>query len=129
MMIAVTPYYAAALAVLLVVLSLRVITVRRARKVSIGDGGDAELSRRTRVQGNFAEYAPMGLILMGFAEAGGAPAITVHVLGVMLVAGRVAHAVGMSPEPSIFPLRVGGMSLTFLALLLGAGLNVYVAAS
>ena len=71
----ITGLYAAALALLFVVLSARVITVRRANKVSLGDGGDADLLARVRAQGNFAEYAPLGIVLILIAELQATPEI------------------------------------------------------
>lgn len=64
MALGITSVYAAAIALLLLALSWRVIEARRAGRVSLGDGGDRALLRRIRAQGNCAEYAPMGLILL-----------------------------------------------------------------
>ena len=63
----VTAFYAALLAPLFVVLSVRVILFRRGSGSTLGDGGDPVLLRRIRVQANFAEYVPLALILMGLA--------------------------------------------------------------
>ena len=60
MTLAITGSYAAALTLLFVVLSARVIVHRRGKKVSLGDGGDPVLVQKIRAQGNFAEYAPLG---------------------------------------------------------------------
>jgi uncharacterized membrane protein YecN with MAPEG domain len=35
-----------------------------------GDGGDPEMSQAIRAHGNFAEYVPLGLILLGLVRAG-----------------------------------------------------------
>ncbi|MEM9263136.1 MAG: MAPEG family protein [Pseudomonadota bacterium] len=116
----VSPIYAAVLAIILVVLSIRVISVRREAKVSVGDGGNEVLTRRVRTQANFAEYAPMGLLLIILAEGGGAPGFLLHGLGLMLTSGRILHALGMSSKEAPAMFRVGGMMLTFLSLLAGA---------
>ena len=71
MTVLVTGLYAAPLAGLVIVLSARVIIYRRGKAISLGDGGDAVLLARMRAQGNFAEYAPFGLILMLIAEIQG----------------------------------------------------------
>ena len=113
---AITALYAGLLTVLFLVLSFRVIGVRRGQRVEIGDGGDKELLRRTRVHGNFAEYAPLALVLMGLAESMKAAPWTLHLVGIALLLGRVAHAYGLSQTPHVLPLRVGGMVLTFTAL-------------
>ena len=54
-MLAVTGIYAAALTGLFLLLSMRVITYRRGKKISLGDGGETEMTRRMRAHGNFAE--------------------------------------------------------------------------
>ncbi len=89
--------------------------------------------RRARVHANFAEYVPMALVLLACAESLKAPAIALHGLGVVLVAGRIIHAYGLSQNPHNFRLRVLGMWLTMgtIALLATlcfslAGLNLLV---
>jgi hypothetical protein len=124
MTLAITPLYAGLIGLLFVVLSLRVSTRRIAAKVTSGDGGDKILFKRIRVQGNCAEYAPIGLLLLAMAEIQGAPIWVVHLLGLMLLAGRVMHAVGYGSTPQIIPLRRIGMMLTFLMLLLASLANV-----
>lgn len=68
----VTPLYAAALTALFISLSLRVIALRRSGRVSLGDAGDPALLARIRAQGNCAEYAPLGIVLLLLAELAGA---------------------------------------------------------
>lgn len=126
-MISVTPIYAGILALLFLVLSVRVVLRRRSAKVSVGDGGDKILIKRMRVQANCAEYAPLGIVLLLVAELSGASALTLHELGLMLVAGRVMHAVGMSVTPQIPVLRIIGMVLTFTMIGLSGILAVYLA--
>jgi uncharacterized membrane protein YecN with MAPEG domain len=63
----ITALYAALLTMLFVVLSVRVIAMRRGSGAALGDGGNPELLRRIRVQGNFAEYVPLGLVLLRLA--------------------------------------------------------------
>ena len=117
----ITAVYAALLAVLLVVLSVRVVGVRRAKKgVSLGDGDDADLRGRIRAHANFTEYTPMALLLMAMAEALGAAGLIVHALGLALTAGRIAHAVAISPVRLDLLLRTIGMSLTFAVLIVAA---------
>ncbi|MEZ5923723.1 MAG: MAPEG family protein [Hyphomicrobiaceae bacterium] len=122
--IANTAVYTALLAVLLVVLSARVIGVRRSRRISLGDGDDVDLRARIRAHGNFTEYAPMTLLLMAFAELQGGPAWLIHAMGLALLVGRLAHAAAVSPVEQIMPLRVAGMSLTLATLVVGAIANL-----
>ncbi len=115
-MLHVTPIYAGLLAVLFIALSARVIARRISAHVSLGDGGDALLMRRIRVQGNCAEYAPFGVLLLAVAELSGAAPLWLHLCGVALVAGRISHAIGLGSDPEVSALRRLGMVATFAAL-------------
>lgn len=115
--IAITPLYAALAALLLVFLSIRVIRVRRARQVAIGDGEDPALRRAMRVQANFIEYTPLALLLIALAELQGLPGGLVHGLGASLVAARILHAFGVAREPENFRFRVTAMAVTFTVLI------------
>ncbi len=108
----ITAIYAGLLALLFLGLSARVIAYRRANGLSLGDEGDRALLNRMRAQANCAEYAPLGLLLLWMTEAMGAPAAALHVLGLMLLLGRAAHAYGFSAHPQIIGLRVAGTVLT-----------------
>lgn len=120
----ITPLYAGLLTLIFVLLSIRVIGGRRTAGVGLGDGGNRMLMRRTRVHGNFAEYAPLGLILMALAELQNNPGWIVHLLGLLLLSGRTFHAYGVSREPEVPRCRVLGMALTFGALITGAFVNL-----
>ncbi|WP_297771881.1 MAPEG family protein [uncultured Roseovarius sp.] len=120
MSLTVTPLYAGLLGLLFVILSIRVITTRFTARVTLGDGDDKMLGKRIRVHGNFAEYAPMALILLTLAELQGAPLWVVHLLGLMLLAGRVIHAIGLGRTPQIMLLRRAGMILTFAMIAISA---------
>ncbi|GHF44276.1 MAPEG family protein [Seohaeicola zhoushanensis] len=120
MTLAVTPIYAALLALLYVWLSARVIAGRYKFKASLGDAGEAEMVTRIRGHANLAEYAPMGLILLLLVELQGAPAIAVHALGLMLLAGRTLHALAFLGTTPDHRLRGPGMVLTFAMLVFSA---------
>lgn len=112
----ITAFYASLLAVVFLFLSLRVIAWRREQRVEIGHGDNAELLRRARVHANFAEYVPLALLLMALAESMAPPRPLLHLLGILLVAGRLLHAYGLSQTPHILRYRVWGMALTFAAI-------------
>ncbi len=122
----ITPVYAAIATLFYVFLSFRAIGGRRSARVGIGDGGNRALQRRLRAHGNFAEYCPLGIVLMALAELQGVPAWTLHLIGAALIAGRLVHAYGVSQEPEPIRLRVIGMVLTFTALISGALANLGV---
>jgi len=68
----ITSVYAGLLALLFLALSWRVVTFRRGNRVSLGDGDSKDLRQRSRMHANFAEYTPIGLILLACVEFGGA---------------------------------------------------------
>jgi uncharacterized membrane protein YecN with MAPEG domain len=119
---AIVPVYAAIFAILFVTLSLRVIRSRRSTRVALGTGGNTTLERRIRVQGNFAEYVPLALILFAFIELQGWSRWLVHGLCLALLAGRLLHAYGVSQAAEDFRIRVTAMALTFSSLLVAATL-------
>jgi uncharacterized membrane protein YecN with MAPEG domain len=118
--------YAGLLALWIVWLSLNVIKLRRTKKIRLGDGGDPELQTAIRVQGNATEYVPLSLILLVLIELNQAHPALVHLGGLALLAGRVAHARGLLDDNLQY--RVLGMKLTFYTLIGLALVNfVYVA--
>jgi hypothetical protein len=121
----VTAAYASLFGFLFVVLSVRVIGQRRDAKVSLGDGGNAALLRRMRVHGNFAEYVPLALVLLGLAESLTVPVWLLHALGAGLLMGRLSHAYGVSQSPERFQFRVAGMGATLTVILLLAAACLY----
>jgi uncharacterized membrane protein YecN with MAPEG domain len=123
-MLLVTAIFASILALMFIKLSLDVIGVRRKNKVSLGAGGVDELERAIRAHGNFAEYVPLGLFLIGALELNEAPLELVAPLGFLLIAGRYFHAKGINQPPPEFNHRVRGMKLTFAALGLSALANI-----
>jgi hypothetical protein len=118
-MFQITAIYAGLAALLFTWLSLRISLIRMRTRVSYGDGKDRVLGRAIRMQGNSAEYLPLGLILVGLAEALQAPAGVVHLLGLMLLGGRVSYLIGYGREKQILLLRQAGMLATYLQLALG----------
>ncbi len=115
------PIYAALLALIFVALSIRTLRIRRGLKVAVGDGGNPIMLRAIRAHGNFAEYVPLGLLLILACEGLGAPGLLVHGLGGLLVLGRLIHAIGISRPDEVFAYRVTGMALTFTCYLTAAG--------
>ena len=60
----ITGLYVALAALLVVVLSIRVVLCRRALRISLGDGDEKELKKRIRAQANAIEYLPLALLLL-----------------------------------------------------------------
>ncbi len=122
-MLIITSLTAAAMGVLLVMLSLAVVGERRRGKVSVGDGDQPELLRSIRAHGNLAEYAPFGILLLACAELNGAPRILLGLLAIAFVAGRFLHPAGMKGQGNM-KARVLGMQLTLLSILGLCAVNV-----
>jgi uncharacterized membrane protein YecN with MAPEG domain len=113
----ITALYAALLGVLFIFLSLMVSKNRLRAHVSLGDGGDEGLVQTIRAQGNFAEYVPMALLLLGLVEVQGAAAGLVHGLGAALLLGRLMHAWGITQPKAVNAGRKFGTILTWLMIL------------
>jgi len=110
----ITAVFAGLLALMLVGISVRVTVLRARKKINLFDGGDEQLGRAIRVQGNFIEYVPMALALMALIEWTGAAPWLVYVTGAVLLAARVVHAFGL--YSSVFPARVAGTSITWIVI-------------
>jgi uncharacterized membrane protein YecN with MAPEG domain len=123
-MLLMTSIIAAILTIIFVKLSFAVIGLRRKNKVGLGSGGYDDLERAIRAQGNFAEYVPIGLILIACLELNGAPWWLVILPGIALIIGRLIHAKGINEPPPNFSSRVLGMKFTFGTLITLAILNV-----
>ena len=117
MLFTTTPIYAVAVSIIYLVLWFRVTSFRANKGVSIGDGGDAALLLRTRQHGNCAEWSGFLLILMILAEGMGAPALYLHITGVLLLIGRIAHPFGLKIDNVGHPLRYVGNGTNILATL------------
>ena len=116
-MLLVTSVIASLLTIIFVKLSFAVIGLRRKNKVGLGSGDNEDLERAIRAQGNFAEYAPFGIILVACLELNGAPWCLVAIPGIALIIGRLIHAKGMNIPPPDFSQRVLGMKFTFGTLI------------
>ena len=119
----VTPIYAGLLALLYLVLSYRVVLMRD--KVSLGDGGNPVLQRRIRAHGNFSEYVPFILIMIGILELNHLPFYALNILGLTLLIARLLHGYSLSFTESFKFGRFWGTALTFLLLLVCGLLCLY----
>lgn len=123
----VTPLYAGLLAILYTILTVRVIVMRGSSATSLGDGGNLELQRRIRGHGNFAEYVPFALLMLGLLELSGFSHFLLHALGLGLLLARVLHGYALSFSQSFKFGRMWGAALTFLIILLSGLLCLYQA--
>ena len=115
----ITALYASLLAILLFILSIRVIGLRGNPAfafIAQGKDDDELLQRVVRAHGNFTEYVPTMLILLYFLESSGVAGAKLHALAGAFFLGRVMHGICMGFMRSNMPLRVGGTALTLLPL-------------
>ncbi len=119
----VTPVYAALFALLLVILSFRVLLMRRKLGVGVGNGDNIKLERAIGAHANFTEYVPIALLLLFFLESGGATVITLNVLCAILLLGRIIHAYGVSQVDENYRFRVLGMVMT-LGVIISSSLRL-----
>ncbi len=114
MQVPITALYAGILAIYSIWLSSRAGLMRGKTGISILHGDNMELAEKMRRHGNFTEYVPIVLILIGVLELNGGPAIFLHSLGAALVIARVAHAKGLYHDNISHPLRAVGAAGTAL---------------
>ena len=122
----VTAVSAAILGLMYIALSIRVVLARGEAKASLGDGSTGIVASgmectvpllvRSRTHANFAEYVPISLILLLFAELEGTRRWVMVLLAALLIVGRALHPFGMSRKiPN--PFRAGGLIFTLSAIL------------
>ncbi len=127
-MFPITALYAALSGLLVLALAFNVVRYRFGRGISLGDGGDARITRAVRAHGNAVEYIPLALILIGLLEGNNANAWALHLYGALLVLGRVAHAWGMTgPGSEVNNFRKFGIIATW-AVFLAASVHLLVLA-
>ncbi|WP_114954238.1 MAPEG family protein [Sphingosinicella terrae] len=120
MILPITLTIAGAAAILHIWLSVRVSSLRRRLQIGVGDAGNEMIARRMRAHGNFAENVPIFLILLFALELATGGSLWLWGAAILFILARIAHAFGMD-RPGANPLRVGGITLSWLVLL-GLGL-------
>ena len=107
---------AGAAAILHIWLMSRVVRARRPFKLSVGDGGQEPVLRRMRAHANFAENAPLFLILLALTELAGGHQWLLWGAGIGFILARIAHAFGMD-RSALGRWRMVGMLLNTVAIL------------
>jgi len=126
---AITLFFVAISSLMAVALGFNVIAARWKHNVSLGDGGHPVLQQRIRAHGNFVEYMPLALLALSAAElTNNTPAI-IWVLGLVLLTGRVCHAVAILRN-LLWPRSLGmiltvGVMMVCSVMTLVAILNVW----
>ncbi len=112
----ITLIYAGLLGLLFLLLSFWVVKRRAQFRVMIGEGEAPEMLAAIRAHGNFAEYVPLTLLLMALCELAGVGSLWLHLGGVLLLLGRILHAIGIQiPRAPNMP-RLFGTLFFWLSL-------------
>ena len=121
----ITGLYTALAALLVLVLSVRVVLARRRHKVVLGDGGEKELMKCIRAQANAVEYLPLALLLLLSLEWNQTQPAIVHACGIVLIVARVIHGIGLSETGGMSSGRFFGTALTWIVMLVMALLLIW----
>ena len=127
MLVPITALYAIVLGVIAIALIAPIGPLRLKKEISILDGGDPELAVAMRRHGNFVEHVPLALILMAICELNGASGTLLHGVGIVLVAARIAHPIGLKADdlsPKLRLVGAVGTLLATLALIVQAGIQL-----
>lgn len=111
-MLPVTLVLAAACGLINLWLGLRLVRGRMGG-VPIGDGGKPEMLAGMRAHANFAEYAPLVVILTALIELARGPSLLLWALTAVFVVARLVHPLGMS-RPAPNALRAAGAMGTWI---------------
>ena len=113
----ITLVYAGLLTLMGLYLAYRTATKRGSTNILIGQGEDLEMLKTIRVHGNFTEYTPFFLILLGALEySGQVPMLVLYILGDTYILARIAHAYGITKSHETTPWRFYGILFTWLVL-------------
>jgi uncharacterized membrane protein YecN with MAPEG domain len=120
MLLPTTLCLAAAAALVNIWLMMRIGRLRTQLKISVGDGDNELLRRRMRAQLNFAENAPVVVILTGLIEFTGKGGLWLSLVAAVFMLGRITHAFGMDGDTAYKGRMIG----TITAMLTQIGLAV-----
>ncbi len=101
--------------IMILLLTMKVIRLRRGGGVVLGDNDDRVLTKAIRGHANAAEQLPIALIIMGLAEAQSGNTALLVLAALLLVTGRTMHAVYFAIHGTHWRLRMYGMLLTLIA--------------
>jgi len=122
--VSITPLYVGLTALIMLMLSLRVSSMRVKHRVSLGDGGKGEVGIVIRGFGNLTEYAPIILVMLFLMEIQGVAAYWLHAYGGAFIIARIVHPLALfdgrgAPKWKRLS-RQGAATVTLVLLLVGA---------
>jgi uncharacterized protein len=110
-------FYVGLGALLILVLAMRVVWLRNSHGVGLGSGGHEGLSRAIRAHANATEYLPVALLMLVVLAFEQTRPWLLQAFGIVLIVGRVLHAIGLSGSPGRSFGRASGIALTVLVML------------
>ena len=113
----ITALYTALFLLLMLALAANVVRWRMKAHVSLGDGGNKDLTAAVRCHGNAAEYVPLVLVGMGLLEMLGTSNMAIHLYGGLFLRGRLAHPLGLSQRKKVNILRQLGIVISWGVML------------
>lgn len=103
-------------------LTLAIVKLRYALRVTLGDEGHEPLTQAIRLHGNFSEHVPFSLLLLTLAEMLGVWWPLVLVSAICLVAGRFFHMRTFINGQHNLKARRLGMQLNLASMVLSTAL-------
>lgn len=126
--VSVSPIYISLIALLALVLGGVIVRFRISGKVDLGDDGSREMLSAIRAHANLIEWAPIILLLLLVSELLGFNSLFLHIMGVSLVVGRIAHGFGMiKGKGGDHKGRFYGTIITWLVLIILSVANLLAA--
>jgi uncharacterized membrane protein YecN with MAPEG domain len=101
--------------IIILLLTLKVIRLRRRDGIVLGDNNDRIMTKAIRGHANAVEQVPIALVVMGLAELQGGNAILLTLGAICLIVGRCLHGVYFAHHGTHWRLRFIGMWLTLIA--------------
>lgn len=108
-------------------LTLAIVKLRYALRVTLGDEGHEPLMQAIRLHGNFSEHVPFSLLLLALAEMIGVWWPLVLLSAICLVLARFFHMRTFVDGQHNLTARRWGMQLNLASMVLSAGLAVFYA--
>ncbi|HEX5067936.1 MAG TPA: MAPEG family protein [Myxococcota bacterium] len=123
----ITAVFAGVLGIMFLVLELPIGLLRTRTNVSLGDGGNPDLTVAIRRHANFVEHVPLALLLMALLELNGASHMLLAILGTALVLARLMHPFGLDVHVMRRPPRGFGAATTSLVILVASAVLIWQA--
>ena len=121
----VTALYLAVFAIFGGILAFLPGRIRGREGISIGDAGRPDLLLAMRRHGNFVEWVPYFMLMVGALELNGTGAGTLHAMGVTMLVARILHATGLRADTIQSLGRGIGAGGTLLLTLIAAVMLVW----